>query len=65
MTSKQAEFVRNENIRNYRQQLRTEADPNKREMLSRLLAQELSQLYPGPGQGSAPGDRAAPPADRH
>lgn len=59
MTSKQADFVRNENIRICRQRLRTEADPQERARLTRLLAEELSQLYP-PAVRGVSGERAEP-----
>ncbi len=58
MSSKQAAFARNENIRNYRQRLKTESDPEMRGMLSRLLAEELAR--PSPPRGRAPGKRPEP-----
>jgi hypothetical protein len=48
-------FVLNENIAHYREQLKSETDPTKREVLVKLLAAanaELEALLHTPGKGS-------------
>lgn len=40
-------WVIRENVRRYREQLKTEREPDKRRMLEKLLAEQEAQLPPG------------------
>jgi len=42
------EFVHRENIREFQRKLETETDPEKRELLERLLAAEVARQLPLP-----------------
>lgn len=55
MSNKQFDFVRTENIKNYQRRLKTESDPAVREMLSRLLSEEVAGMVSSDQLGGGPG----------
>ena len=63
MSSRNFDFVRAENIRNFQRRLKTESDPAKRDMLSRLLAEELAGTLTPDGPGDDP-KAESPPASK-